>query len=56
MAAAPVAAPGSRRATGTDDSKTGGKDALLNLSRWFKQRSPKERMALLGVAGLVVSF
>lgn len=52
---APVAAAGggSRRGSVADDSKTGGKDALLNLSRWFKQRSPKERMALLGVAGVV---
>jgi len=46
----------SRRSSTADDSKHGGKgDPILSLARWFKSRSPKERLALLALAGVAVS-
>jgi hypothetical protein len=57
MAMAGGGAQVSRRGSAAnDDNSKLGKDPILSLSRWFKSRSPKERLALLAVAGVVVSW
>jgi hypothetical protein len=46
---------GSNHQQQPDDKLSKVKDPLLNAVRWVKLRSPKEKLALGSVAGIVVS-